>query len=66
VLERLGVAPDRAVMVGDRPVDDILGGQRSGMRGIWRPHPAAPPLGDVVPDARIDQLAELPALLASF
>jgi putative hydrolase of the HAD superfamily len=66
VLSRLGVAPERAVMVGDRPVDDVWGGQQSGMRGIWRPHPMAPELGSVVPDAVIQQLSELPALLASW
>jgi putative hydrolase of the HAD superfamily len=66
VLSRLGVAPERAVMVGDRPIDDIRGGQRAGMRAIWRPHPAAPPLGDVVPDAVIERLDQLPALIAEL
>ena len=66
VLERLGVAPDRAVMVGDRPIDDVWGSQQAGMRGIWRPHPQSPPLGDVVPDAVIQRLDELPALLESW
>jgi hypothetical protein len=36
------------------------------MRAIWRPHFASPPLGDVVPDAVIQQLAELPELLSRF
>jgi HAD superfamily hydrolase (TIGR01549 family) len=66
VLRRLQVAPERAVMVGDRPIDDIWGSQQVGMRAIWRPHPASPPLGDVRPDAVIQQLSELPALLASW
>jgi putative hydrolase of the HAD superfamily len=53
-------------MVGDRPIDDVWGGQQVGMRGIWRPHAACPALGDVVPDAVIQRLSELPALLAKW
>jgi len=66
VLARLGVAPERAVMVGDRPIDDVQGGQRVGMRGVWRRHAGAPPLGDVVPDATIDELHELIELIATW
>jgi putative hydrolase of the HAD superfamily len=54
------------VMVGDRPIDDVWGAQQAGMRGIWRPHPASPELGNVVPDAVIQRLEELPALVARF
>ncbi|HKU43932.1 MAG TPA: HAD family hydrolase [Polyangiales bacterium] len=66
VLQRLGVVPERAVMVGDRPIDDILGAQQAGLRAIFRPHPASPPLGDVKPDATIQTLSELPQLLAAW
>lgn len=66
VLRRLGVSPDKAVMVGDRPVDDVWGSQQVGMRGIWRPHDQSPPLGNVVPDAVIQCLIELPSLLADW
>jgi len=66
VLDRLGVAPERAVMVGDRPIDDVWGGQQLGMRGVWRPHAGSPPLGDVRPDAVIQRLAELPALISTL
>jgi len=66
VLQRLGVAAERAVMVGDRPVDDVWGAQQVGMRGIWRPHSQSPALGSVVPDAVIQRLDELPALLARW
>lgn len=58
VLEPLGVAASDAVMVGDRPVDDIGGARALGMRTVLRPNgqvPAAP----VVPDATIGNLAEL-------
>ncbi len=63
VLDRLGVAPHEAVMVGDRPIDDVWGAQQIGMRGVWRPHSGSPPLGDVRPDAVIATLSELPALV---
>lgn len=35
VLERLEVGPEESVMVGDSLPRDIVGAQRSGMRGIW-------------------------------
>lgn len=63
VLERLGVAPEDAVMVGDRPIDDVWGSQQLGMTGVWRPHSGSPPIGDVKPDAVIQHLSELPALV---
>jgi putative hydrolase of the HAD superfamily len=66
VLARLNVAPERAVMVGDRPIDDVWGSQQAGMRGIWRPHPGSPALGDVVPDARIERLSDLPSIVARW
>ncbi|MET0388367.1 MAG: HAD family hydrolase [Polyangiales bacterium] len=66
VLSRLAVEPAHAVMVGDRPIDDVRGAQRVGMRGIWRPHSTAPALGDVVPDATIQRLDELPDLIATW
>ena len=66
VLDRLGVAPERAVMVGDRPIDDVWGAQQLGMRGVWRPHSGSPPIGEVRPDAVIQRLSELPALIATL
>jgi HAD superfamily hydrolase (TIGR01509 family) len=66
VLSQLGVAPERAVMVGDRPRDDVWGGQRMGMRGVFRPHAHSPALEDVKPDATIRALSELPALIAGW
>jgi HAD superfamily hydrolase (TIGR01549 family) len=64
VLGRLNVAPEDAVMVGDRPIDDVWGAQQVGMRGVWRPHSGSPPLEHVQPDGVIRDLAELPELLA--
>jgi putative hydrolase of the HAD superfamily len=66
VLGKLGVLPEHAVMVGDRPIDDVWGAQNIGMRGVWRPHPGAPELGRVMPHAVIQSLAELPDLLTSL
>lgn len=63
VLDRLGVPPERAIMVGDRPIDDVWGAQQMGMLGVWRPHPASPPIGEVTPDAVIHTLSELPELV---
>ena len=50
VLELLGVAPARAVYVGDNPAKDFLGARRAGMRSIrWRRrgglHARAEPVG---------------------
>ena len=57
--EALGVAPERAVFVGDRPFDDIAGAQAVGMRAVLRPNPFAPDVAGIAPDARITRLPEL-------
>jgi FMN phosphatase YigB (HAD superfamily) len=65
-LEIAGTTADRAVMVGDRMLADIWGAKRLGMRAVLRrtPHEQAPM--DVTPDAIIDDLTELPGLLATW
>ncbi|MFL6077302.1 MAG: HAD family hydrolase [Mycobacteriales bacterium] len=66
VLDTLGTPPERAVMVGDRLFDDILGAGRLGMRTVHRDHPSVPtfwPAADVTPDATITRIGELPAVL---
>jgi putative hydrolase of the HAD superfamily len=63
----LGVPPERCVMVGDRPVDDIGGGLGVGMRAVLKTNgspPYVPPA--IVPTAVIAQLAELPELIAAW
>jgi putative hydrolase of the HAD superfamily len=58
VLGPLGVEPEAAVMVGDRPIDDISGARAIGMRTVLLPNdivPSAP----VAPDATIGRLSEL-------
>ena len=64
-LELSGVPASEAVMVGDRMVQDVWGAKRLGMRAIWRrPLAGAPQEAvDVEPDAAIDDLTELPAVL---
>jgi HAD superfamily hydrolase (TIGR01549 family) len=66
VLAKLGVPAERAVMVGDRPIDDVWGAQNAGLLGIWRPHSGSPAVGDVQPNAVIKTLAELPELVAAL
>lgn len=62
----LAVADPRAVVhVGDRPLDDIAGAQDAGLRTVLRrgsPVPAA----DVTPDAEIDRLPELIAIIDAW
>ena len=58
VLTPLGVEPADAVMVGDRPVDDISGARAVGMRAVLLPNPQVP-LSAVAPDATISSLPEL-------
>jgi putative hydrolase of the HAD superfamily len=58
VLDRLEVEPHRAVMVGDRPFDDIAGARALGMRTVLLPNGFVPP-APIRPDATISQLSEL-------
>lgn len=58
--------PAACVFVGDRPYDDVHGAQSLGMRAVLVPHSDVPPYPDVVPDAVISRLSELPGLIASW
>jgi len=66
-LSRLGAAPSQAAVIGDDLESDVAGGQSAGMRGIlvrtgkFRAEEVA--RSGVVPDAILDSLADLPALL---
>jgi putative hydrolase of the HAD superfamily len=63
VMTQLGVAdPTACVFVGDRPLDDIAGAQRIGMRTIHLPNDTVAGY-DVVPDATVSQLGEVLALV---
>ena len=64
-LAELEVAPEEAVFVGDRLVDDIGGAQGVGMRAILTHHYRQEPLDGAAnrPDAVIQRLGELPEVL---
>ncbi len=62
-LDKVGVEPARAVMVGDSLVHDVNGALAAGMRGVLLARTGEPPRGRAdVPV--ISSLRELPALLA--
>jgi len=65
-LEKLGVAPEEAVFVGDRLMDDVDGAQRLGMRAILTREFRQEEDPTVRPDAVIDRLGELPAVLGTM
>ena len=56
-LETLGVAPDRAVHVGNSLEADVAGARSAGLGSVWLRD--GEPAGDVVPDYAVDSLAEL-------
>ena len=65
-LEEIGVAPDRAVYVGDNPFRDVDGAHGAGMAAVLLLRPGAPSAEGSArpPDATIASLDELPAWLA--
>jgi putative hydrolase of the HAD superfamily len=67
VADRLGVAAEACVMVGDRMKDDVGGALGAGMRGVWRANDSPWPKPDgVVPSAVVTRLSELPPLLRTW
>jgi HAD superfamily hydrolase (TIGR01509 family) len=65
-LAAVGVTdPARAVYVGDRLFDDVFGAQRVGMRAVHRPNEHVPGY-EVEPDARIDRLSDLLAVVRGW
>lgn len=66
-LELARSTPAESVMVGDRLLADILGAKRLGMRAVLRRTGATDQASvDVLPDAAIDDLTELPAALRGW
>lgn len=57
--------PAAAAFVGDRPYDDIWGAQQAGLRTVLVANDHAP-AWDVIPDATIATLAELPAVIETW
>ena len=66
VLDGLGAPdPGHVVFVGDRLYDDVHGARALGMRAVLRPNPLVPGY-DAVPDATVETLPELVALVRSW
>ena len=67
-LDEAGVAPERAVHVGNRLDTDVRGAHRVGLRTVWVLRGEAPPEPTLEqleePDAVVASLAELPAAMA--
>lgn len=67
LLSSLDVPRDQAVFIGDDPLNDILGGQRAGLKTIhMRNNGRFAPADSIYPDATIDNLSELPGLLIAW
>ena len=65
LLDRLDVEAGEAVFVGDRLHDDVGGAGALGMRTVWVRNDAVPG-ADVEPDAVVDELIELVALIDAW
>lgn len=64
LLDRLGVAPHEALMVGNSLARDVVGGRRAGLATCWLAlEGEEEPVGLVEPDYTIHSLGELPRLL---
>ncbi|MFW2339048.1 MAG: HAD family hydrolase, partial [Acidimicrobiia bacterium] len=63
LLERAGVEAHEAVYIGDSLSDDVAGGKSAGIRSIWLNRNGVEREGNVVPDAEVRSLAEVPAVL---
>jgi putative hydrolase of the HAD superfamily len=61
-LDRLGIGPAEAAMIGNSLKNDIGGAQSAGIFAVWLNRDGGDP-GELRPDATIGSLAELPALL---
>lgn len=63
-LKRLGVSPQEAMFVGDRPGNDVLGANEAGMVSVWMDPPHLErELEGIEPHYRITQLSELLPIL---
>ena len=66
VCDRLGVAPERTVYVGDSIKSDVLGALGAGLIPVWHDVFGDPWTNPPAEVHRITHLGELPALLASL
>ena len=60
------VAPNEAVFVGDRLVDDIAGAHAVGLKAVLTQQYRQEEPDDIKPDATIARISELPSLLARW
>lgn len=66
-LERAGVGPEEALMLGDNPMRDVAGAQAVGIRAVWvRRYAHLTPAEGVTPLAELSDLRPLPGLLAGL
>jgi FMN phosphatase YigB (HAD superfamily) len=65
-LELAAVGPNEAFMVGDNPIADVRGAQAVGLRAILRRTAALPLPPAIEPDAVIDEMGELPAVVTPW
>lgn len=64
-LTRMGLAPDRALHIGDSLHSDIAGASRVGIATAWlRRDERIHDIGDSRPDRTLSSLSELPAILS--
>jgi HAD superfamily hydrolase (TIGR01509 family) len=71
VEQRLDVDPDYCVLVGDHPLNDVVGAKRSGWRAVWVDRDGdgeyvCPDGCDEEPDAVVTSLAQLPEVLRAW
>src|SRR5262249_54901927 len=65
-LERVGAGAAESVFVGDRLLDDVLGAREAGMRTVLTRRFRQEEDPDIVPDAVIQSLRELPGIVAGW
>ncbi len=61
---RVKLASHELLYVGDHPTIDVLGSSNSGWKSLWFNPAAAHWPEDIMPDAEIQKLSELPGLLS--
>jgi putative hydrolase of the HAD superfamily len=67
LLNQLNIAPEQSVFVGDDPANDMIGGQKAGLRTILMRSSERFHLPDSIkPDATIAHLSELPGVLSRW
>ncbi|MFJ7934547.1 HAD family hydrolase [Sporosarcina sp. NPDC096371] len=59
-LEKLNVTASESIFIGDHPVNDVLGAQKVGMKGVWKKDFQ---WGNVDADYIVDDLVELPLII---